>query len=133
MEMKPKTVPGQGEEDCMYPISPQLLPHGRPYTQPFPLTRTQLYAITKPLESIPVMYDLINKWKIDPNKFSTFQNINFDSVPTEPVFPHGLSSTSFKALPGYTMTMKGTLLQLHLQNQKLQSQIYHLRQSTLSR
>lgn len=133
MEMTAKTVPGQGEEDCMYPISPQLLPHGRPYLQPYPLTRTQLYTITKPLQSLPIAHDLVNKLHTDPSKFPFFQHFYFSSIPTRQEFPRLPSTKIFPAEPEYSMTLNNSLLQLHLQNQKLQSEIYRLRKSTLSR
>ncbi|XP_043279896.1 alpha-catulin isoform X3 [Venturia canescens] len=46
-EVSPTSIPGQ-EEECLYPISPQLLPTGSPYVQPHPLTSAQLNSILRP-------------------------------------------------------------------------------------
>ncbi|XP_015595868.1 alpha-catulin isoform X1 [Cephus cinctus] len=44
------TTPLQGlvEEECLYPVSPRLLPSGTPYVQPHPLTSAQLQSILRP-------------------------------------------------------------------------------------
>lgn len=59
VEASPTSAPGQGEEDCLYPISPTMLPSARPYLQPTPLTREQLYTIVKPPSPPPLPHPLI--------------------------------------------------------------------------
>ncbi|KAF3426867.1 hypothetical protein E2986_12666 [Frieseomelitta varia] len=46
VELSP-TIPGLAEEDCLYPVSPQLLPSISPYVQPHPLTTAQLHGILR--------------------------------------------------------------------------------------
>lgn len=55
-EASPSSIPGQ-EEECLYPISPQLLPTGSPYVQPHPLTSAQLNSILRP-PAIPTNFQL---------------------------------------------------------------------------
>lgn len=47
VEVNSSAAPGLGEEDCLYPISPRLLPTSSPYVQPHPLTSYQLHNILR--------------------------------------------------------------------------------------
>ncbi|XP_046630539.1 alpha-catulin isoform X1 [Neodiprion virginianus] len=49
--------PGPVEEECLYPVSPKLLPSRSPYVQPRPLTSYQLRNILKP--SLPPQQPLL--------------------------------------------------------------------------
>lgn len=45
---QPTTVRGASEEDCLYPVTPQMLPSAGPYVQPRPLTSAQLRDMLVP-------------------------------------------------------------------------------------
>ena len=47
---------GMAEEDCLYPISPQLLPSASPYLQPHPLTAYQLHNIFKSYHPFDIIH-----------------------------------------------------------------------------
>ncbi|XP_035723014.1 alpha-catulin-like isoform X1 [Vespa mandarinia] len=47
VDLSPTPMPGENEEDCLYPISPQLLPSSSPYVQPHPLTSAQFHNILR--------------------------------------------------------------------------------------
>ncbi|XP_011496939.1 PREDICTED: uncharacterized protein LOC105361457 [Ceratosolen solmsi marchali] len=85
MELSPTSAPGQGEEDCLYPISPQMLPSGRPYVQPHPLTQTQLYTITKPPSlcsyPLPIFHEFLKQLDHNPATIPIFQNYYYNTLP----------------------------------------------------
>ena len=134
VELSP-TIPGLAEEDCLYPVSPQLLPSISPYVQPHPLTSAQLHGI---LRAPNLGFSLLN-----------YNNHTLpNSTPTGTV-PARTSSTSFvhpSVLPYSKPSPVATnspscgpqapyclqnlqMLQLQLQ----QAQLQHLRHATLPR
>ncbi|XP_020280569.1 alpha-catulin [Pseudomyrmex gracilis] len=121
-ELSPMMVPGQAEEDCLYPISPQLLPSTSPYVQPHPLTSAQFYNILKPPPTLsPFNYGTIP----NPSAVSgTSRN------PGAFVHPSALPFTTPGAQqqPPYCL-QNLQLLQLQLHHAQLQ----HLRHATLPR
>ncbi|XP_011699844.1 PREDICTED: alpha-catulin-like [Wasmannia auropunctata] len=118
MELSPTTVPGQAEEDCLYPISPQLLPSTSPYVQPHPLTSAQFHSILKPpppsLSLLPFNYS--------PN---VGLSRNSGSFVHPSVLPYTSPGTQ---QPSYCL-QNLQLLQLQLHHAQLQ----HLRHATLPR
>ncbi|XP_029170628.1 alpha-catulin isoform X2 [Nylanderia fulva] len=123
MELSPTTVPGQAEEDCLYPISPQLLPSTSPYVQPHPLTSAQFHSILKPSPGF------------GPSSLSSLfgPSINPGSCRNSGTFVHpSVLSTTFTTpgtqQPPYCL-QNMQLLQLQLHHAQLQ----HLRHATLPR
>ncbi|XP_050460230.1 alpha-catulin isoform X1 [Cataglyphis hispanica] len=121
MEFSPTTVPGQAEEDCLYPISPQLLPSTSPYVQPHPLTSAQFHSILKPSPGL------------SPSSLSLFgPSINPSSCQNSGSFVHpsilSTLTTPGSQQPPYCL-QNLQLLQLQLHHAQLQ----HLRHATLPR
>ncbi|XP_023248647.1 uncharacterized protein LOC106639330 [Copidosoma floridanum] len=92
VDVNPASVPGLGEEDCLYPISPQMLPNAKPYVQPHPLTLAQLYTIVKqpaaPSPSPPpqppspsMLHDYLDNLSRDQTKTPIIQHYYFDHLP----------------------------------------------------
>ncbi|EFN61082.1 Alpha-catulin [Camponotus floridanus] len=119
MEFSPTMAPGQAEEDCLYPISPQLLPSTSPYVQPHPLTSAQFHSILKPsLGPSSLSLSLFGP-SINPGP-----GRNSGSF----VHPSVLSTTPGTQQPPYCL-QNLQLLQLQLHHAQLQ----HLRHATLPR
>jgi hypothetical protein len=131
MELSPTSAPGQGEEDCLYPISPQMLPSARPYVQPHPLTQVQLYTITKPPSllphPLPILHEFINQLNIDPTIVPIIQHYCYNTL------PNARDSAPQTFLAPRNRTTVEPLEYFRIQNQKLQPQLHHLRQSNLPR
>ncbi|XP_032683006.1 alpha-catulin isoform X2 [Odontomachus brunneus] len=124
VELSPTTLPGQAEEDCLYPISPQLLPSTSPYVQPHPLTSAQFHSILKPpgLNLAPFNYATL------PNMATTANAASRNS--TSFIHPSVLPfTTSGPPQPQPYCLQNLQLLQLQLHHAQLQ----HLRHATLPR
>ncbi|XP_072749232.1 alpha-catulin isoform X2 [Anoplolepis gracilipes] len=121
VELSPTMVPGQVEEDCLYPISPQLLPSTSPYVQPHPLTSAQFHSILKPSSGL-----IMNP----PSSLSLFgPSINPVSCRNSGSFVHpSVLSTPGTQQPPYCL-QNLQLLQLQLHHAQLQ----HIRHATLPR
>ncbi|KAL6261974.1 hypothetical protein P5V15_007056 [Pogonomyrmex californicus] len=124
MELSPTTVHGQAEEDCLYPISPQLLPSTSPYVQPHPLTSAQFHSILKPPPSLSLS---LFPFKYSPGhaNASTGLSRNSGSFVHPSVLPYTTPGTQ---QPSYCL-QNLQLLQLQLHHAQLQ----HLRHATLPR
>lgn len=129
VEVSPTSALGQGEEDCLYPISPQMLPGTRPYVQPHPLTRQQLYTIVKPapLNPLPILQEFMNQLNLDPSKIPILQHYYYNTLP----FARGTCPQMFPALG--SATTNDNLRYLHMHNQQLQPQLYRLKHSSVPR
>ncbi|XP_076234587.1 alpha-catenin related [Calliopsis andreniformis] len=128
VELSPTTVPGLGEEDCLYPVSPQLLPSTSPYVQPHPLTSAQLHNILRApgLNFPPFNYATL------PLSTSTSANgaRNSASFVHPSVLPYSANSPQTSCGPQAPHCLQNLqLLQLQLQHAQLQ----HLRHTTLPR
>ncbi|XP_058807307.1 uncharacterized protein LOC131673387 [Phymastichus coffea] len=121
MEMNPPTPPGQGEEDCLYPISPQLIPHARPYVQPHPLTPEQLYAIFRPPPPDPL--PLLNELLVNQLNFNHYNN----TLPAISRMRQRHKVFPAVATLSRNMTTEDALHYLH--NQQLPPQLYQIRHS----
>ncbi|CAK9821329.1 Ctnnal1 [Anthophora retusa] len=130
VEISPTTMPGLAEEDCLYPVSPQLLPSTSPYVQPHPLTSTQLHNILRGpnLNFPPFNYNTI------PNTVTTTTtnsgSRNSTSFVHPSVLPYSTSSTTSGCGPQAPYCLQN--LQL-LQLQLYQAQLQHLRHTTMPR
>ena len=125
------TAPGQGEEDCLYPISPQMLPTSHPYVQPHPLTRAQLYSSQKPTVSLPcplpILNQFMNQLNLDPSVTPIIQQYCYNALPfaRETSAPHYFPASQGAALSD---------LDLHcLRSESLPPQFYQLRHSSVPR
>ncbi|XP_012223699.1 alpha-catulin isoform X2 [Linepithema humile] len=126
MELSPTTVPGQAEEDCLYPISPQLLPSTSPYVQPHPLTSAQFHNILKPplaLNLCPFNYGTLPH----PTANSAASPRNSASFVHPSALPFATPGTQQQ--PPYCL-QNLQLLQLQLHHH---AQMQHLRHATLPR
>ncbi|KYQ56467.1 Alpha-catulin [Trachymyrmex zeteki] len=123
MELSPTTVPGQAEEDCLYPISPQLLPSTSPYVQPHPLTSAQFHNILKPPPSLNLSLLPFNTYS--PGHPNVGLSRNSGSFAHPSVLPY---TTPGAQQPPYCL-QNLQLLQLQLHHAQLQ----HLRHATLPR
>ena len=65
MENSQVLIPGMGEEDCLYPIHPQLLPSSSLFLQPYPLTTAHFHAIYEFYQS-PITIQPKHGTKIKP-------------------------------------------------------------------
>ncbi|KAL0100742.1 hypothetical protein PUN28_019252 [Cardiocondyla obscurior] len=122
MELSPTTMPGQAEEDCLYPISPQLLPSTSPYVQPHPLTSAQFHSILKPPPSQSLS---LLPFSFSPGHPSTGLSRNSSSFVHPSALPYTTPGTQ---QPSYCL-QNLQLLQLQLHHAQLQ----HLRHATLPR
>ncbi|OXU26604.1 hypothetical protein TSAR_006664 [Trichomalopsis sarcophagae] len=150
VEASPTSAPGQSEEDCLYPISPTMLPSTRPYVQPTPLTREQLYTIVKPPidpaplpPPHPLIAELMNQLRlVQTNKSPTgvIQQLYYNTLP----FVRHTSPRLFLAARDYAMSDERYLQmqqyyqdprdQQQQQEQQQQGQFHHqLRHSSLPR
>ncbi|XP_053975206.1 alpha-catulin isoform X1 [Hylaeus volcanicus] len=126
VELSPTTVPGLGEEDCLYPISPQLLPSTSPYVQPHPLTSAQLHNILRPpcLNFPPLSNATL------PLTGATSGSRNSASFVHPSVLPYSSTVQASGCGPQAPYCLQNLqLLQLQLQ----QAQLQHLRHATLPR
>ncbi|XP_025986375.1 alpha-catulin isoform X1 [Solenopsis invicta] len=123
MEISP-TTPGQAEEDCLYPISPQLLPSTSPYVQPHPLTSAQFHSILKPSPSLSLSLLPFNYSSGLPNVGLSLSR-NSGSFVHPSALPYTTPGTQ---QPPYCL-QNLQLLQLQLHHAQLQ----HLRHATLPR
>ncbi|XP_036144774.1 uncharacterized protein LOC118646294 [Monomorium pharaonis] len=123
VEISPTMVPGQAEEDCLYPISPQLLPSTSPYVQPHPLTSAQFHSILKPPSGLSLS---LLPFNYSPGLSGIGLSRNSGS------FVHPSVVQSYTApgtqQPSYCL-QNLQLLQLQLHHAQLQ----HLRHATLPR
>jgi len=120
-ELSP-TTPGQVEEDCLYPISPQLLPSTSPYVQPHPLTSAQFHSILKPPPSLSLS---LLPFNYSPGHPNVGLSRNSGSFVHSSVLPYTTPGTQ---QPSYCL-QNLQLLQLQLHHAQLQ----HLRHATLPR
>ncbi|XP_033204366.1 alpha-catenin related isoform X3 [Bombus vancouverensis nearcticus] len=120
MELSP-TIPGLAEEDCLYPVSPQLLPSTSPYVQPYPLTSAQLHNI---LRGANLGFPLFN-YNTLPNTTSTSTATRNSASFVHPsVLPYSTPITTSTCGPQAPYCLQNLqLLQLQLQ----QAQLQHLR------
>lgn len=126
VELSPTTVPGLGEEDCLYPVSPQLLPSTSPYVQPHPLTSAQLHGI---LRGPGLNFPLFNTNTL-PLPSSTSGSRNSASFVHPSVLPYSSTIHTTGCGPQAPYCLQNLqLLQLQLQ----QAQLQHLRHTTLPR
>ncbi|XP_025161245.1 alpha-catulin isoform X2 [Harpegnathos saltator] len=124
VELSPTTLPGQAEEDCLYPISPQLLPSTSPYVQPHPLTSAQFHSILKP----PSLNLPSFNYATLPNPATTANAASRNSASF--IHPSVLPfTTSGPPQPQPYCLQNLQLLQLQLHHAQLQ----HLRHATLPR
>jgi len=122
MELSPTTMPGQAEEDCLYPISPQLLPCTSPYVQPHPLTSAQFHNILKPSPNLSLS---LLPFNYSPGHPNVGLSRNSGSFVHSSVLPYTTPGTQ---QPPYCL-QNLQLLQLQLHHAQLQ----HLRHATLPR
>ncbi|XP_077263599.1 alpha-catenin related isoform X3 [Temnothorax americanus] len=122
MELSPTTVPGQAEEDCLYPISPQLLPSTSPYVQPHPFTPAQFHSILKPPPSLSLS---LLPFNYNPGHPNAGLSRNSGSFMHPSVLPYTTPGTQ---QPSYCL-QNLQLLQLQLHHAQLQ----HLKHATLPR
>ncbi|XP_018056032.1 PREDICTED: alpha-catulin isoform X3 [Atta colombica] len=122
MELSPTTMPGQAEEDCLYPISPQLLPSTSPYVQPHPLTTAQFHNILKPSPNLSLS---LLPFNYSPGHPNVGLSRNSGSFVHSSVLPYTTPGTQ---QPPYCL-QNLQLLQLQLHHAQLQ----HLRHATLPR
>ncbi|XP_014476482.1 PREDICTED: alpha-catulin isoform X2 [Dinoponera quadriceps] len=124
VELSPTMLPGQAEEDCLYPISPQLLPSTSPYVQPHPLTSAQFHSILKPpgLNLPPFNFATLS----NPTTAASAASRNSASFVHPSVLPF---TTSGPPQPQPYCLQNLQLLQLQLHHAQLQ----HLRHATLPR
>ncbi|XP_076622080.1 alpha-catenin related isoform X2 [Colletes latitarsis] len=126
VELSPTTVPGLGEEDCLYPVSPQLLPSTSPYVQPHPLTSAQLHNILRPPG---LNFPPFNSATL-PLPSSASGSRNSASFVHPSVLPYSSTVQASSCGPQAPYCLqKLQLLQLQLQ----QAQLQHLRHATLPR
>lgn len=129
VELSP-TVPGLAEEDCLYPVSPQLLPSISPYVQPHPLTSAQLHNILRgPNFNFSQLFNYNNT--LANNTTPTTATRNTASFVHPSVLPYSSPITSTPSCgPQAPYCLQNLqLLQLQLQ----QAQLQHLRHATLPR
>lgn len=128
MELSPTTVPGQAEEDCLYPISPQLLPSTSPYVQPHPLTSAQFHNILKPPLALNLCLSPFNYGTLPhPTANSAASPRNSASFVHPSALPFATPGTQQQ--PPYCL-QNLQLLQLQLHHH---AQLQHLRHATLPR
>lgn len=126
VEVSP-TMPGLAEEDCLYPVSPQLLPSTSPYVQPHPLTTAQFHGI---LRSPNLGFPLFNFNPHQAATASTSTTRNSASFVHPSVLPYSPNATASSCGPQAPYCLQNLqLLQLQLQ----QAQLQHLRHATLPR
>nr|XP_033323883.1 alpha-catulin-like [Megalopta genalis] len=128
VELSPTTVPGLSEEDCLYPVSPQMLPSTSPYVQPHPLTSTQLHNILRvpSLNFPPFNY---NTLPVTSSSGSTGSRSSASFVHPS-VLPYSTPTGSATCGPQAPHCLQNLqLLQLQLHHAQLQ----HLRHATLPR
>ncbi|XP_017761241.1 PREDICTED: alpha-catulin isoform X2 [Eufriesea mexicana] len=126
VELSP-TVPGLAEEDCLYPVSPQLLPSTSPYVQPHPLTSAQFHGI---LRSPNLGFPLFNYNTHQTTTASNNSTRNSASFVHPSVLPFSSTATNSSCGPQAPYCLQNLqLLQLQLQ----QAQLQHLRHATLPR
>ncbi|XP_076750379.1 alpha-catenin related isoform X2 [Xylocopa sonorina] len=129
VELSPTTMPGLGEEDCLYPISPQLLPSSGSYVLPHPLTSAQLHSI---LRGPSLNFPLFNhNYNTLPSTTSTNTGSrNTTSFVHPSVIPFSATGTTSGCGPQAPHCLQNLqMLQLQLQ----QAQLQHLRHATLPR
>ncbi|CAL7948667.1 unnamed protein product [Xylocopa violacea] len=129
VELSPTTMPGLGEEDCLYPISPQLLPSSGSYVLPHPLTSAQLHNI---LRGPSLNFPLFNhNYNTLPSTTSTNTGSrNTTSFVHPSVIPFSATGTTSGCGPQAPHCLQNLqMLQLQLQ----QAQLQHLRHATLPR
>lgn len=87
----PGPLPGVGglEEECLYPVSPRLLPSRSPYVQPRPLTSSQLRNILRapaPLQQFPPPSPSLNPAlrSLHGNFFNSLLNKGHNTQPQRP-------------------------------------------------
>lgn len=66
-------LPGVEDEECLYPISPKLLPPSSPYIQPHPLTASHLY------NNIKYYHSFLMSTPYNPKNKSTGQQMQSHS------------------------------------------------------
>ncbi|XP_017885528.1 alpha-catulin isoform X2 [Ceratina calcarata] len=128
VELSPTTVPGLGEEDCLYPISPQLLPSTSPYVLPHPLTSAQLHNILR----VPGLnFPMFNYNSLPTSNACTTSNSRNSASFVHPsVLPYSSSNAVSGCGPEAPNCLQNLqMLQLQLQ----QAQLQHLRHATLPR
>ncbi|XP_015177338.1 PREDICTED: alpha-catulin isoform X4 [Polistes dominula] len=152
VDLSPTLMPGQNEEDCLYPISPQLLPSSSPYVQPHPLTSAQFHNILRTSLNLSAFNPYFNMIPTNTNTTTTINTTNAKtSIPTTTATTTttnnpNKSSTSFvhpSVLPFSTNNSTNGLQQHHqpysLQNLQLlqlqlhQAQLQQLRYASLPR
>nr|XP_034180818.1 alpha-catulin isoform X1 [Osmia lignaria]XP_034180819.1 alpha-catulin isoform X1 [Osmia lignaria] len=126
VELSPTTVPGLGEEDCLYPVSPQLLPSTSPYVHPHPLTSAQLHGILRaPGLNFPSFGP-----SIVPTTTSNTGPRNSASFVHPSVLPYSSTTATSSCGPQAPNCLQNLqMLQLQLHHAQLQ----HLRHATLPR
>ena len=130
VELSP-TIPGLAEEDCLYPVSPQLLPSISPYVQPHPLTSAQLHGILRaPNLGFPLLnynnHTLPNSTSSDTVTRSSTSFVHPSVLPYSK--PAAAANSSCGPQAPYCL-QNLQMLQLQLQ----QAQLQHLRHATLPR
>ncbi|KOC61116.1 Alpha-catulin, partial [Habropoda laboriosa] len=130
VEVSPTTVPGLAEEDCLYPVSPQLLPSTSPYVQPHPLTSSQLHSILRGpnLNFPPFNYNTLPNTATTTSSTSVSRNSASFVHPS--VLPYSTTGTTSGCGPQAPYCLQN--LQL-LQLQLYQAQLQHLRHATMPR
>ncbi|XP_031837129.1 alpha-catenin related isoform X4 [Nomia melanderi] len=125
VELSPTTVPGLSEEDCLYPVSPQMLPSTSPYVQPHPLTSSQLHNILRiPGLNIPTF----NYGTLPAVTGSSTGSRNTASFVHPSVLPYSSSTTGCgPQAPNCLQNLQLLQMQLH------HAQLQHLRHATLPR
>ncbi|KAG7210393.1 hypothetical protein KM043_011926 [Ampulex compressa] len=128
VELSPPAVHGLAEEDCLYPVSPQLLPSTSPYVQPHPLTSAQFHSILRPpgLAIPPMGFSTL-----PPPSNSGSGSRSSASFVHPSVLPYSAPlPSSYGQQAPYCLQQSLQLLQLQLQQAQLQQ---HLRHATLPR
>ncbi|XP_076293574.1 alpha-catenin related isoform X2 [Lasioglossum baleicum] len=129
VELSPTTMPGLSEEDCLYPVSPQMLPSTSPYVQPHPLTTTQLHNILRPsLNLLPFNYNTLPTTGSTASGVSTGSR-NSASFVHPSVLPYSNTNNAGCGPQAPHCLQNLQLLQLQLHHAQLQ----HLRHATLPR
>lgn len=130
VELSPTTVPGLGEEDCLYPVSPQLLPSTSPYVQPHPLTSAQLHNILRaPGLNFPPFNYTATPLSTSTSTVSNGSR-NSASFVHPSVLPYSAANSQTGCGPQAPHCLQNLqLLQLQLQ----QAQLQHFRHATLPR
>ncbi|KZC05580.1 PREDICTED: alpha-catulin [Dufourea novaeangliae] len=130
VELSPSTMHGLSEEECLYPVSPQLLPSTSPYVQPHPLTSVQLHNILR-TPSLNFSSFNYNTLPITTNSAINTGPRNSASFVHPSVLPYSSSNNATSGCgpqaPNCLQNLQLLQLQLH------HAQLQHLRHATLPR